>query len=568
MGRKKLDPFIADTRKWIRGKSDECAVANGCRFNAERGIHACNWIEEHCCLYEGDYAGKPIVLMPWQRDCLMRLFSWERFSVKWNRWVRRYKKLSLWVSKKNGKSPLLAAIGTYLTFGDGEQGQKFFFCALDGKQAQIAFTHAIEMVSRSPKLNSFCNIIRSSGNQRIVYEEKSSFMAILAGDNVKGQEGLNGSLGVDEVHCVSTELMNVVKYAGASRSEPLHVEVSTAGNDPESYGYAKYKEGQANDAQETPDESLLFIDYSAPIDLSESELDSRILEIGKQANPSWGVTIDPDEFLREYNTAKRVPSELASFKMYRLNIWQNSSNPWLPAAAWQNCARKFNARQLIRRDVFGGLDLSKVSDMSAFALAIPGPNDIVELLIRLWIPEAYAKRHNHIVPFLKWAEEGYLTLTPGDTMDYNLIRREIFRLSKFFRIQEIGYDPLLAEDVTQQLSEGWYSNEGICINEGIGCQRIEFSQTHDGMAEAVETFEGLIVDEKLRHGNNPVLNWMAGHCEIKIDANNKKRPVKPGQKQDSVKKIDGILAAIMACARATKMRETCAYDTRGVTFLS
>jgi phage terminase large subunit-like protein len=101
----------------------------------------------------------------------------------------------VWIAKKNGKSPTLAAWGLYLLCADGEQGQKVYSVAKDGKQAMIAHTHAIEMVRRSPALSpdmgGECTINRSTG--QITYHPTSSVYKVVAGDNPQSQEGLNGS---------------------------------------------------------------------------------------------------------------------------------------------------------------------------------------------------------------------------------------------------------------------------------------------------------------------------------------------------------------------------------------
>src|SRR5262249_57614699 len=124
-----------------------------------RGQCAVTWIESYCRLYEGDWAGQPMKLSDWQLDCTMRLFGWIRYSEKWKRWIRRFRAASIWVAKKNKKSPTLAAWGLYLLCGDGEQGQKIFHAAKDGQQARkIAGEHAKQMLLQSDELLSECRI--------------------------------------------------------------------------------------------------------------------------------------------------------------------------------------------------------------------------------------------------------------------------------------------------------------------------------------------------------------------------------------------------------------------------
>ncbi len=192
----------AATTAWTRNASDERAAANGCRFDAGRGAYVVWWVERYCRLYEGECAGQPLELkgcldcgdyglphswdfdawdddptspvhaaalerarrhceclaaghrVSWQYDCTMRLFGWVRFSERWQREVRRFRQGSLFLAKKNCKSPTLAAWGLYLLCGDGEPGQKVFFGAKDGQQARkISGEHAAQMVLRSPELS-------------------------------------------------------------------------------------------------------------------------------------------------------------------------------------------------------------------------------------------------------------------------------------------------------------------------------------------------------------------------------------------------------------------------------
>jgi hypothetical protein len=143
----------AITRDWIRNRSDEFAIAAGCWFDPVRAAYTIWWIERYCRLYEGECAGEPLKLcgcqqcaspiidrewftdqrdendnaipdeetiaicvarldkhnecvraghpIDWQYECIARLFGWVRESAKWDRPVRRFRRTSIWVAKKN-----------------------------------------------------------------------------------------------------------------------------------------------------------------------------------------------------------------------------------------------------------------------------------------------------------------------------------------------------------------------------------------------------------------------------------------------------------------------------------
>lgn len=581
------------TKKWIRNKADEAAVAQGCRMNLARGKAVVSWIENYCFLYEGRDAGKPMMLMKWQKDCIIRIFGWTRFSNEKNKEVRRFRTAQIFVSKKCGKTPLLAAIALYMLCGDREEGQKCFSVAKDGKQAMLQQQHAIQMVKASAPLLESCEINKSTG--QIAYIPTNSFMRVVSGDNVSGQEGLNGSVFIDEQHVVDKDLASVLQYAGRSRDEPLQMGVSTAGNNPDSWGKSQYDYGRQIN-EDASDIRFFHQEYVAPDGLTDADLDENIEKYLKMANPSIGTTIFMEDLLAEYQKAKRSIAALADYKMYTLGLWQASSSPWLKISSWQSCVNPslYKPRSLCNHiwrnsprkklDAYAALDLSKVSDMCAFGLSIPrkidcedrlsfatldnpGEKAMIQFIIRLWLPEMYAKLNSDKAPFIQWAKDGYLTLTPGDTMDYTIVRRDIKRLCNHFNVLQCAYDPMYAEQTMQDLTHGVYNAEtGEIIEDGIGWERVEFAQTIASYAKPTQDFEGIVLSQDFVHSNNPCLNWQAGHVEVASDSFGNKRPIKPkGAKdeQEKYKKIDGIIVAVMASALALRAEKS-AYEHGGI----
>lgn len=521
------------TKRLILDASDELAVRNGCRFDQERADHVCEFFETELVLYEGEKAGQPFRLMDWQVEFLSRLFGWVRFSEQYGRMVRRFRKGSLWVPKKNGKSPLAAGVGLYLLGRDGEQGQKVFSAAKDGVQAGIMHMHARQMVLRSPHLSRECKINKTTG--QISHEETSSVYKILSGDNVTGQEGLNGSVIIDETHVVDSRLAGVLEYMGASRSEPIQLEVSTAGNNPEGYGKHQYDYGKAVSVGTFQDDQFLFVEYGAPQDATDEQCGHPAL--WQDANPSWGVTINVDDFETSYKRAQRSVSDFAKFKMYRLNIWTSAANPWLSNAKWLAAADSVRREDVIGYTAYAGLDLSRTRDMSAFSLTVPD-GEFFRLFTWFWMPEARAEELKDKAPYEQWAADGWLELTPGDVIDYRLIERRVRELLEQFNIVKLRYDQRFAEEITQTLEED------------CNLEREAMQQSANHYAGPMDDFEGLLNEGRLKHDGNPVLSWQAGHVGTKDALNGGRRPVKPGDRKDDPRTIDGIVASIMSLSAA------------------
>lgn len=580
------------TKDWTFNRSDELAAQNGCYMDVEMGGYVVWWIERNCTLYEGERAGEPVRLMgchqcqnykadedgydpsipdeydpelaaerarqyiecrkkghevDWQYEATMRLFGWARYSDRFNRPIRRFRKASIWVPKKNKKTPTEAAWGCYLFVGDGEQGQNLFSVAKDGKQAKtLGHKHAERMIRKSPVLEEEIKINASTGY--FWHEESESSWSILSGDNHKSTEGINGSVMVDETHVVPAVLINRINRAGISRSEPLHIEVSTAGDDPDSYGKGRFDHGAQVADGKIEQQNLLYMAYAAPQDLTAEQLAKDPLKYGRLANPAWGHTIFPEEFLDDYNESKQRVTDLAQFMMYRLNIWQKGASPWLNSVKWNKCYQAFTHDDLLGQQCWLGGDLSKTQDMSAIVLAFPWTvDDVYAVLPFFWMTEDYAHANKDKAPFLEWAKSGHLILTPGDVIDYNAISDKIRKLAELFEIQEFIYDGTYANSLFQNLEIGIYV-DGEEKAPGLGIPRVDFKQNMASYAEPCDDFEARIREGKLVHNGHPVLDWMIGHVKAKRDAGGRTMPVKPSR--NDVKKIDGVQASVMALAGA------------------
>lgn len=582
------------TRTWIRNVSDERAAAKGCVFDPLAGGYVVWWIERYCKLYEGDHAGEPMVLRgchddelarwaisdewndeakrlaterakyyakcvkqgktcDWQYEVTMRLFSWLRTSTRYSRKIRRFRRAGIWVPKKNKKSPTLAAYGLYLTCADGEPGQKVFFGAKDGTQArEIAGKHACEMVESSPELKAECDINKNL--MRITHERtRSMCQPMSSGDSrtKESKEGINGSVLIDETHVVDDDFIARISRAGISRSEPFHLEVSTAGNDPMGYGKRQYDKGKLVENGDVDDQAFFFASYEAPQDLTDEELAKDPVKYGRMANPAWGHTVHEEEYLDDYNRSKTSITDLADFKMYRLDVWQKSKNPWLKGGDWAGCKHAFTLEDFRDHPCWAGFDKSKTRDMTALVLVFPGDEpDLFYQWPIFWLPRVTAERHVHEASFLEWANQDQLNLIEGEVIYDDPITELVKELADAVRIQEVWYDKTFASDITLK----W--------EQEIGITRIEFPQTTMMFAGPVADYERLVIQGNLKHPNHPVLNWQAGHCETYSDSKGRKTLVKP--KHGDIKKIDGMVAGVMALHGARTGQSSSVYDTRGI----
>lgn len=541
---KKLPQALADAKKagwsnWIKSEADERAVLNGCRFDEHLGQHACNFFETYLHHSKGRWGGRRFELADWQRnDLLMPLFGWVGPDG-----ARRYRKAYVEIPKKNGKSTIASGIGLYMLSADGEPGAEIYSAAGDEEQAKIVHTEAVNMVDASKDLQRSLRINRSTNN--IAYPATRSFYrALTKAPDTK--EGFNAHCVIcDELHIwKGRELWDALKYAFIARRQGLLFIITTAGADMESVCRKEHEYAKQVLAGEVVNQSLFALIYAAPID---ADVDDP--QTWRDANPSMGVTMNEVDFEAQLLEAKKSATDLAVFKRYRLNVWQTSSSPWLRAEDWLSGARDYKLAAFEGLDCWAGLDLSKTTDTTSLVLAFPLEEEEYYLLPFFWLPEEVVHRNDETNPYRDWHARGFLFATPGNVVDYAFIKKHIGDLTKRFEIKELAYDPYNAEHLTQEI-EGEYA-----------IPRFAFAQTTGNFAGPTGDFERLVLSGELTHPNHPILNWQAGHVQVKTDANGNKRPVKP--KAGDKRKIDGIVASIMALARAMKVDPPGAYDERG-----
>lgn len=522
------------TKRWMRDASDELAVSKGCWFDEERGQFVVDWLYDYLRLYEGEAAGQPFECVDWQYDATMRLFGWSMESEDWSRVIRRFNKASIWVAKKNKKSPTLAAWTTYMCCGDGVMGQKCFPTAKNGNQIkQNVGRHIFEMIRQSDMLSSECTLNKVSCS--VFHEPTRSLIMPLSSENVQTQkatEGLNGSIFVDEVHVVDKAHMDRISRAGISRPEPLHIEVSTAGDEPESYGKKRHDYAIGVIKGVHKDIKTLCLDHSAPQDISDEDIHEDPIKFGRMANPAWGHTVKQGEFLEDYNTSKKSLSEFSLFKKYRLNIWQQSNNPWIDINKWRACPSTPSPLEPSAL-TYGGLDLSRITDFTAWVLIQPG--EVMKTWGHYWCPRqrGIELSSQFEIPVLDWEQQGWVTLTEDSPIPRRVVHNRIQAdCERYKHLKYVGYDRALMSDTIE-----W-------MQEEIGIEAVEVAQGTMSLNAPCLKLEELVEAKLIDFSGDPVLDWMIQNTAVKEDNNGGKKPVKT---DGGVRKhIDGIVSLVMA----------------------
>jgi phage terminase large subunit-like protein len=354
-------------------------------------------------------------------------------------------------------------------------------------------------------------------------------------------DGLSTSFGiVDEVHAHKTrKVWDVIETSTSARRQPMLFGITTAGFDKKTICWELHK--RCTQVLEGALEDDALFAYIATIDAKDSWQDERCWV---KANPNLGISKKLDYLLTQFGKAKHSAAFQNTFRRLDLNQWTEQSSRAVDMDAWHESAGMVDAGSLNGQPCFAGLDLSSVQDLTALDLEFPVEENgarVYKGLTFFWLPEnAVAKRsQDDGIPYDVWAERGLIKLTPGNVVDDDVIIADVKALSERFQIEEIAYDPWNATNIASKLA-------------GEGLKMVEFRQGFKTFSEPTKRFLGMILDRQIHHGSNAVLNWMASNIVVTQDPAGNLKP----DKAKSSEKIDGLVAKIMALARALMSGET------------
>ena len=517
---------------------DPFATAGTCRLDRKAAQLAIDFFHECLTFTAGEWMGQPFVLQPWQQAIVGNLFGWKRPDG-----LRRYREAFIFVPRKCGKTEMAGGLGNLLTFGDGEPGAQVYCAAADREQARLVFNAARTMVQAEPELASRGRIYTNS----IVVESTGSVLKVVSAE-AYSKHGINAhGIIIDELHAQpNRELVDVLMTSTGARRQPLVVYITTADFDRESICNEKYDYACKVRDGVIADPAFLPVIYEAELNADWTDP-----QVWARANPNLNVSVSAEYLYRECQRARETPTYENTFKRLHLNMRTQQDVRWLALEAWDACGSEpIDESALAGRDCYAGLDLSTTTDLSALLLLFPDEDDGVTLVPRFWVPADNARRRERRdrVPYETWARQGLLEATPGNVIDYDVIRARINELGERHRIREIAIDRWNATQLALQL-------------QGDGFELVTFGQGFRDMSAPTKEWEKLVVSGKLRHGGHPVLRWMASNVAVETDAAGNLKC----SKKKSSERIDGIVAGVMALGRALLRQEpTSVYSTRGL----
>ncbi|OZI17937.1 terminase large subunit [Bordetella genomosp. 7] len=476
-----------------------------------RGDRNIQWIEQYCRIPEGKLVGKPVKLTKHQRKWIKQIYDTPtRLFI-------------LSMARKNAKTALSAfLLLLHLCGPEAKPNSQLYSAAQSREQAAILFALAAKIVRMSPDLSQYV-VIRDTAKQLFCPEMGTLYRALSA--EASTAYGLSPVLTIhDELGQVRGprfELYEALETASAAQESPLSIVISTqAPTDADLLSLL------IDDALTGADPRQKVVLHSAPLDLdpfSEGAI--------RAANPHYDDFMNKEEVRRQAADAKRLPSREASYRNLILNQRVEASNPFIARAIWlENGAQPEPCRG---QTVYGGLDLSSVSDLTALVLV----SEAGDVYPTFWLPEEglEEKSRNDRVPYDVWAGDGLLLTTPGRAIEYEFIAHHLREVFDTYEVRALAFDRY-----NMRFLRPWLERVGFDEEE---LERfVEFGQGFVSMSPALRELESKLLAKKLRHGNHPVLTMCAANAVAVSDpAGNRKFT-----KSKVSGRIDGMVALAMA----------------------
>lgn len=447
---------------------------------------------------------------------------------------RMFREVLLIVARKNGKTLLTAAIMAYMAYVDGEYGAELY-CIAPKKddQAELCYDAFYQIVKSDEELNSISKKRRSD----IYIEEFNTTVKKLA-LNPKKSDGLNVYFCVnDEIEAwrgdAGLKQYEVIDSGTGSRIQPLIMSTGTAGYENDGIYDELIRRATAFLKGRKSSKERRFLPFMFIIDDVE-KWDTR--EELEKSNPNLDVSVQWDFYKEKIAIAYSSLPKKAEFMTKYCNIKQNSSVAWLDFLDVEKALGKDKDGFPVSLSLddfrgcycVGGIDLSRTTDLTA-AAAVIERKGINYCIVQFFMPEERYKVaiDEEGVPYNIFKEQGFLTISGENAVDYHDVYNWFFNLVKVYKIKplKVGYDRYSAQYLIQDMKEAGFHMDDVYQGTNL--------------TPILHEFEGNLKDGRIITGDNGLIQ--SHLLNVAVDINLKDSRMKP-VKMDKRSHIDGSVA--------------------------
>lgn len=443
--------------------------------------------------------GKRVGLADFQKFIIGMIFSW----VKKESGYRRFTKVVISMSRKNGKSLLIAGIALYELLYERSPmaSRQVYSTANTREQASICFrmikTQLQAVRKQSKKVREFTKV-----NKYDIETKDDSVCKALASDS-SVLDGLDVCCSIfDEIaENKSTDIVEVIESSQSQQMQPLNLMISTTSQNLNGhYHLEEYPMTMKVLTGEVEADHYLALWYEMD---SFDEADDE--ENWFKSNPLFEKP-EVRQHMLEHKRAKRKEGEakgnLTNFLTKELNFWvADQATSYLSTEEWENAYTE-QEYDITGREVFIGIDLARVGDLTSVTWVVPIPEEEVFVVdSHSWVATTgggiLKKEENDKTPYRAYAKQGYCEISSRedgqadwqDMLNWILDFIETNKLD----VKGICYDPAQSQLITTRLSDSY---EEVLF---------DVRQSYMRLNPPTKQLQADIRSGKVKHFNNPLL---------------------------------------------------------------
>jgi len=405
----------------------------------------------------------PLVLQPWQVYIIYNLTGFYFAGTN----ERRYKEAFIYVSRKNGKTTFIAALSFALALLERRSGSKIYITSASLKQASQSFEEIVYTLRHRKMIGQFQ--LHDNRQEHVLKREWSSGGSVYieaVAANPDAQDSFNCNIAIaDEIHAFKKAAQyNRFKEAMKAYTNKLMIGITTAGDNMNSFCYRRLEYARKVLNGTVKDDSLFCFVACADQD-ENGDVDYLNPIQHEKANPSYGVTIRPEDLMNDALQAQNDPQQRKDFLSRSLNVYTTAMKAYFNIEEFRKSDREYSwtVEELAKLPIewYGGADLSKLHDLTAAALFGHYERENVDIVItHAFFPvvNAAKKADEDGIPLFGWADDGWLTMSNTPTVEVSDVVKWFQWMRELgFRIIQVGHDRKFAREYFVEMKKAKFN---------------------------------------------------------------------------------------------------------------
>lgn len=450
--------------------------------------------------------GGKLKLQPFQRWIISELYGWREKSTG----NRMYTQAFISMSRKNSKTFLASGIGAIglLMESKPAMNRDVLFVSNALKQAKLGYDMLSSGLRQVCKQSAYMKQRLLIQKQAITDLESNSKAKALASDTSTLDGYAGTTIILDEYHqATNRKVYDVLRSGQIQQPNGLMAIISTAGLNLNCPMYEDYKlyNNVLNGKEQAPRTFIAIweLDDKEEIYNQENWIKANPLmsESNVKKTMTEAIKADVDLATKQDNL---IPVLVKNF-----NMWQQASeNSYISASDWEKAT--IDEPNLMNKEVYFGVDLSKSNDLTAVSWLVPTGNGHFYCDSHSWIGTKYGldskiKRDGIDYRSMERAGECTITKLSSGIIDYDEVFEYIQSLiGKYnWTVKYIAYDPYNFDNLLTKFDKANYP-------------MYEVRQGTKTLNIPTRTFREELFAGNIQHGKNKILSYAVNNAILKI----------------------------------------------------